>query len=81
MMRMMVWLPFTVQLKDFETNTTTQIGSLTLNANLGSGLANAQTFISPTVASGINLTPGDSIIVNGFENASEHARLDFIRLI
>jgi Malectin domain/Calx-beta domain len=71
---------FTVQFKDVETNTTTQIASLTLNANLGSGLANAQTFISPKVASGINLTPGDSLIVNGLENGSEHARLDFLQL-
>jgi hypothetical protein len=72
---------FTVQLKDFETNVTTQIGSLALNANLGSGVANAQTFISPTVASGINLTPGDSLIVTGLENALEHARLDFVQLV
>jgi hypothetical protein len=71
---------FTVQLKDVETNTTTQIASLTLNTNLGSNVANAQTFISPKVALGVNLTPGDSLIVNGLENGSEHARLDFLQL-
>ena len=71
---------FTLQLKDFETNTTTQIGSLLLNDNLGSNVANAQTFISPTAVSGISLTAGDQLIINGFENESEHARLDFIQL-
>ena len=71
---------FTVQLKDIETNTTRPIGSLQLNGNLGSNVANAQTFISPTVVSGISLTAGDQLIINGFENGSEHARLDFIQL-
>jgi len=72
---------FTVQLTDFETKATTQIGSLLLNANLGSAVANAQTTVSPIVATGISLTPGDIIKVNGFENGLEHARFDFLKLM
>ena len=72
---------FTVQLNDFETGVSSQIGSLVLDANLGSALATASTFVSPTVATGISLTPGDSIKVNGFENGLEHARLDFLKLV
>ncbi len=71
---------FSLQLNDFETSTTTTIGTLNLTSNLSSPLANAQTFVSPTVAFGVALTPGDSIKINGFENASEHARLDYIQL-
>ncbi len=66
---------FTVQFKDFETGTTSQIGSLTLNANLGSNLANTQTFVSPTVSFGVNLTAGDILTVNGFENNSRACSL------
>jgi len=72
---------FVVELNDAETSTTTEIGMLKLDASLGSNLANAQTFISPTVAAGVNLTSGDQIIVNGFENGNEHARLDYIELV
>ncbi len=72
---------FVVELNDAETGTITEIGTLELDASLGSNLANAQTFISPTVATGVNLTSGDQIIVNGFENGNEHARLDYIELV
>ena len=71
----------TVNLNDVETGTTTQLGRLDLNADLGSSVANAQTFITPVVASGVSLTPGDSITVNGFENGLEHVRLDYIELV
>ena len=72
---------FVVELEDAETGTITEIGTLELDASLGSNLANAQTFISPTVATGVNLTSGDQLIVNGFENGNEHARLDYIELV
>ncbi|MEM6868942.1 MAG: cadherin repeat domain-containing protein, partial [Cyanobacteria bacterium P01_C01_bin.121] len=72
---------FTAELNDFETGVITEIGSLDLNQNLGSRLANATTFITPTVASNIALTPGDTIVINGFEQGSEHARLDYIDFI
>ena len=72
---------FVVELNDLETATTTEIGTIELNANLGSNLADAQTAVSPTVAVGVELTPGDSIMVNGIEDGNEHARLDYIELI
>ena len=58
-----------------------QVGDLLLDGSLGSNLANASTFISPTVALGVSLAPGDTITVNGFENGGEHARLDYIELV
>ncbi len=70
---------FVVEHNDIESNTTTEIGTLELNQNLGSNRAKAQTFVSPIVATGVNLTEGDSITVHGFEDALEHARLDFIQ--
>ena len=57
----------------------TEIGTLELSQNLGSNVANAQTFVDPIVATGVSLTAGDSITVNAFENRLEHARLDFIQ--
>ncbi len=72
---------FVVELNDVETNTTTEIGTLELNANLGSAQANTETFVSPTVAFGVNLTPGDSITVNGFEDAGEPALLDYVEFV
>jgi hypothetical protein len=72
---------FTVDLTDFETGITTEIGSWDLNASLGSTGANATAFITPTVATNIGLTAGDIITVNGFENEFEHARLDYLQLV
>ena len=72
---------FDVLLNDVESGTTTAIGSIELDANLGSNLPNAQTIVSPTVAFGVALTPGDSLTVNGFEEGAEFARLDYIELV
>lgn len=58
---------FTAELTDFETGVTTEIGSLLLDGSLGSNLANAQTAISPTIATDISLTAGDLITINAFE--------------
>ncbi|PSN19110.1 hypothetical protein C7271_09010 [filamentous cyanobacterium CCP5] len=72
---------FKVSLKDFETGSTTQIGSdLILNQNKGSNIANTQTKVELTVAAGIALTPGDILTVSGFENSLEHARFDYLQL-
>ncbi|MGD1906405.1 MAG: beta strand repeat-containing protein [Leptolyngbyaceae cyanobacterium] len=71
---------FTVDLTDFETGITTEIGSWDLNASLGSGGPNANTLITPTVATNIGLTAGDILTVNGLENGFEHARLDYLQL-
>ena len=72
---------FNVELNDTETGITTEIGNLQLDANLGSNLPNAQTIIAPTVAFGVDLTPGDSITVNGFEDGFEFARVDYLELV
>lgn len=69
---------FSAELNDAETGATTVIGTLTLDANLGSSLPNAQTAVSPVIAAGISLTPGDSITITGTENGSEFARLDYL---
>ena len=70
-----------VELNDVETGATSEIATLELNDDLGSSRANAQTIVSPTVAFGVNLTPGDSLTVTGFENGGEHVRLDYIELV
>ncbi|MEO1067651.1 MAG: Calx-beta domain-containing protein [Cyanobacteria bacterium J06638_6] len=72
---------FTVDLTDFETGITTEIGSWELNASLGSSGATQATLIMPFVAGNVGLTAGDIITVNGFENEFEHARLDYLRLV
>ncbi|MGD1942744.1 MAG: Calx-beta domain-containing protein, partial [Leptolyngbyaceae cyanobacterium] len=58
-----------------------QVGELLLDQSLGSNVANAQTFITETVSFGVTLSPGDVLTVNAFEDADEHARLDFLQLV
>jgi glucose/arabinose dehydrogenase len=70
---------FNSSLKDFETGITTNFSQIQLNKNLGSPNAVSSTMVTPLLASSINLTPGDQLTVFGFENATEHARLDFIQ--
>lgn len=57
------------------------IGGATLDRQLGSGSANAQTFVELTLARSIRLGVGDVLTLTGFEEASEHARLDYIELV
>lgn len=57
------------------------IGSATLDQQLGSGSANARTFVALTLAQSIQLGAGDVLTLTGFEEASEHARLDYIEFI
>ena len=71
---------FAVDFTDSETSTTSSIGSVVLNASLGSNLANTSTFVELPVATEISLTPGDILTVNGFEDGNEHARLDYLKL-
>ncbi|MGD1931348.1 MAG: Calx-beta domain-containing protein, partial [Leptolyngbyaceae cyanobacterium] len=59
----------------------TQVGELLLDQSLGSNAANAQTFITETVSFGVTLSQGDVLTVNAFEDADEHARLDFLQLV
>ena len=58
-----------------------QIGDLILDDDLGSNVGNSQTAISETVAFGVELSPGDVLTVNGFENSNEHARFDYIEFV
>ncbi len=58
-----------------------QIGDLILDNDLGSNVGNSQTAISETVVFGVELSPGDVLTVNGFENGNEHARFDYIEFV
>ena len=71
---------FSVNITDFETGMTEEIGSVLLDSDLGSNLGNAQTAVTLGVASNIQLTTGDIITVNAFEEGSEHARFDYLDL-
>lgn len=58
-----------------------QIGQqLVLNDPNGSYLAQASNFRELGIASGVMLSAGDTLKITGFENLSEHARLDFLEL-
>ena len=72
---------FSLVLNDFETRETQELATLTLDADLNGNVPNSRNAISPTVASGIHLTPGDTITVNGFEDGDEFARLDYLELV
>ena len=57
------------------------IGSITLNQELGSGSANAQTAVARKVVS-VKINNGDTFTIKGVENGiTEHARLDYIDFI
>jgi peptidoglycan/xylan/chitin deacetylase (PgdA/CDA1 family) len=52
-----------------------------LDQNRGSNLANAQTFTTRTIASGLSLDRGDTFTITGNENRDEYARVDYIDFI
>lgn len=56
------------------------IGSITLNQDLGSDSPNAQAAVARKVTT-VQIKNGDTFVVNGVENASEYARLDYIDFI
>jgi hypothetical protein len=56
-------------------------GSVTLNQQLGSISANAQTKVARTIASSLSLQSGDTLTISGFENGAEHARLDYLDFV
>ncbi|MEB3310162.1 MAG: cadherin-like domain-containing protein, partial [Snowella sp.] len=56
------------------------IGSITLNQDLGSNIASAQTAVARKVTT-VYIKQGDTFTVKGTENGDEHARLDYIDLI
>ncbi|MEL6927368.1 MAG: hypothetical protein AAFO95_01885, partial [Cyanobacteria bacterium J06600_6] len=55
--------------------------TLVLDQDLGSNLANTHTAVRETIAFGVSLEAGDILTVTGWENSSEHARLDYLELI
>lgn len=72
---------FTVDFTDLEVSPSNTSVNIVLDASLGSNVANASTFVELPVASDLSLTSGDIITVNGFENGSEHARFDYLKLV
>ncbi|MEO0947015.1 MAG: Calx-beta domain-containing protein [Cyanobacteria bacterium J06641_5] len=70
-----------VALNAVETGTTVDLGDLVLDANLGSALPDAQTFVSPMIASGVALTAGDTLVANISQDGTEFVRLDFIEFV
>jgi len=55
--------------------------SWTLNQNLGKAFAASQTLVRRTIASGLSLSEGTSIKLQGATNEAEFARIDYIEFI
>ena len=55
-----------------------EIGQVVLDQELGSNVANSNTFVTLGLGSNVPLQPGDILTITGLEDASEHARFDFI---
>ncbi|MGB3614149.1 MAG: right-handed parallel beta-helix repeat-containing protein, partial [Elainellaceae cyanobacterium] len=59
----------------------TVLDTVTLDQQLGSATATAKTKTEKTVASQLSLQPGDTLSLKGFEEASEHARIDYLEFL
>jgi hypothetical protein len=57
------------------------IGSIILDQQLGSDSAIVQTFVTPAIATSIEIKSGDTFKITGYENGKEHARLDYIDFV
>ncbi|MFK8185221.1 MAG: malectin domain-containing carbohydrate-binding protein [Phormidesmis sp.] len=57
------------------------LGALKLDQKLGSNFAAPETFVRRSIGSDITLQTGDTFAVQGFEEANEHARLDYVEFI
>ncbi len=57
------------------------IGSVTLDQQLGSADAIAQTAVARTITTKLQIKNGDTFSIKGFENAGEKARFDYIDFI
>lgn len=55
------------------------LGSVVLDQGFGSNAAGNASRVERTIVQSIDVTNGDSFTITGFEEASEHARLDFIQ--
>jgi hypothetical protein len=60
---------------------TSVLDAWNLDRNLGSGSANAQTFTTRTIASGIQIDRGEIFTLTGNENLNESARVDYINFV
>ncbi|MGQ4648344.1 Calx-beta domain-containing protein [Lyngbya aestuarii] len=52
-----------------------------LNQNLGSAAVSSQNLVKLTIATGVNLTSGETITLSGTANQAEWARVDYIEFI
>ena len=59
----------------------TVLDSWSLNQELGSSLAKAQTLTTRTIAKGLAVNSGDLFTLVGTEKQNEHARIDYIEFI
>lgn len=59
----------------------TILNSWDLNQNLGSNVANAQTRVKRTVATGLFVSNGATIQIKGIERQGDHARVDYVDFI
>ncbi|MEO0455387.1 MAG: hypothetical protein AAF152_02225 [Cyanobacteria bacterium P01_A01_bin.114] len=57
-----------------------QIAAFELDQQLPSNVPNEKTFTTRTI-SGIDIKRGELFKINGFENASEHARIDYVEFV
>jgi parallel beta-helix repeat protein len=57
------------------------VGSITLNQNLGSAAPDAQTKVRRLVATSVQFNQGDSIRIRGVQDVTEFARVDYVELV
>lgn len=61
---------------DAETSTTNSIGSFKMDKSTVSGTPTSSNLLTYQVPGSVFLTSGDKVLVEGFENLSEHVRID-----
>ncbi|NBD32138.1 MAG: hypothetical protein GVY17_03995 [Cyanobacteria bacterium] len=59
----------------------TILDSWKLNQQLGSNVADSQTFTTKTIATNLSVNTGDVFTLTGIETEYEHARIDYLELI
>ena len=52
-----------------------------LDQDLGSAEADSSTFVTKTIATGLEINLGDEFRLNGWEDGGEHARVDYIDFV
>ena len=69
-----------VLLSDAETASTRLLGSFNLDRPSGSNSPGTATLFTYDLPASVLLTPGDKIVIEGYENLSEHVRIDQLLL-